>query len=121
METLSFASLLWSIVAMLFGVAVHIAKKAAKFKLQDQSFNLKNYLVDHPYQTFLSFAAGIGGLLTLYAAGTLEPAAAFFAGVAANSLGDIAPGNRGDKTHLEVYRGSSDGNTPGVGRNEGSD
>jgi hypothetical protein len=87
-------TIVWSIVAMLAGVIVHIMKKAMQMRQQNRNFRLKEYLVDHPYQTFLTFAAGAGGLLTLGAAGALEPAAAFFAGVAANSLGDIAPGER---------------------------
>jgi hypothetical protein len=86
---------LWPIVAMLFGVITHILKKAMKLRFQNSSFDLSDYLIGHPYQTALTFIAGAGCYLSLMEAGGAPSlAAAFFAGVAANSLGDIAPGER---------------------------
>lgn len=85
-----------SIAALIGGTAVHIVKKVVERRQQNKAFSLKEYLVAYPYQTFLSTMAGGFGYVTLWMAGTLDPASAFLAGVAANSLGDIAPGNRND-------------------------
>lgn len=84
-----------SIAALVFGIMCHIAKKAMKLRQQDSAFDLSDYLAGHPYQTFLTVAAAIGCYFSLINGGvapSLE--AAFLAGVAANSLGDLAPGNR---------------------------
>lgn len=83
-----------TVVAMLFGVSVHIAKKAMQEFQKDSTFSLWDYLLGHPYQTFLTFAAGAGGYLGLLSGDALTLSSAFLAGVAANSLADIAPGNR---------------------------
>lgn len=85
----------WPVGAMLLGVVTHILKKAMKYRQQDVTFKLREYLLGHPYQTALTFIAGAGGYLTLLVGGDgVDLAAAFFAGVAANSLGDLAPGDR---------------------------
>jgi hypothetical protein len=82
------------IAAMLFGVAVHIAKKAMTLKKTDPAFSLKGYLLDYPYQTFLTFASAAGVFLGLVSGDALTLSSAFLGGVAANSLGDAAPGER---------------------------
>jgi len=82
------------IAAMLFGVVVHIAKKAMTLKSSDPTFSLKNYLVGHPYQTFLTFASAGGVFLGLVSGDALTLSSAFLGGVAANSLGDAAKGDR---------------------------
>lgn len=82
------------IVAMLFGVVVHIAKKAMTLKDRDPTFSLKDYLLGHPYQTFLTFASAAGVFLGLISGDALTLSSAFLGGVAANSLGDAAPGER---------------------------
>ena len=85
------------VLFMLLGVAVHIAKKAMKLRQLHQDFDLSDYLIGHPYQTFLTVVAGGAAYLTLWESAQPDPvawSAAFFAGVAANSLGDIAPGTR---------------------------
>ena len=89
------------IAALLAGVIVHIAKKAGQLhqaSLKDPSkprFSLKAYLMGHPYQTFLTFASAGGIYLGLATGDALTLSSAFLAGVAANSLGDVAKGNRG--------------------------
>lgn len=93
---------LWPLVAMLAGVVTHILKKAMKLNqlarnsIDVPPFDLSEYLAGYPYQTALTFIAGAGAYLTLMtnAGGAPDVASAFFAGVAANSLGDIAPGDR---------------------------
>ena len=93
----------WPVLAMLAGVCTHILKKAmkenqlAKLDPAIPPFNLKEYLVGHPYQTVLTFVAGGGAYLTLWENSpehVVMLSAAFLAGVAANSIGDIAPGDR---------------------------
>ena len=79
---------------MLAGVVVHIVKKGAQKYQADKTFSLWNYLVGHPYQTFLTFASAGGVYLGLVSGDALTLSAAFLGGVAANSLGDIAPGDR---------------------------
>lgn len=83
------------------GFSAHIAKKAMKLKMLDKTFRLKPYLMDHPYQTYLSILAALGSYLLLWEGSqALEPpqavlwSAAFFAGASANSFGDLAPGDR---------------------------
>jgi hypothetical protein len=97
----SFAQHLFPLACMLAGVGTHILKKAMKLSWQAQSdpdlpaFDLSDYLAGHPYQTALTFIAGFGAYLMLMDSGSVpDLSAAFFAGVAANSLGDIAPGDR---------------------------
>jgi len=80
--------------AMLFGVVVHIAKKAMTLRQSDSTFSLKDYLLGYPYQTFLTFASAAGVFLGLVSGDALTLSSAFLGGVAANSLGDAAPGNR---------------------------
>lgn len=98
------------IALMLLGVITHILKKAmtlnqaaAKDPLVPR-FKLKEYLIGHPYQTALTFIAG-GGAYLMLMDGITAPdwAGAFFAGVAANSLGDIAAGDRTQRVsdHVE--------------------
>lgn len=104
-ETTGFLPYLWPGLAMLAGVVTHILKKAMKLRQLNATFRLGDYLVGHPYQTALTFIAGAGAYLTLMATGSVDAAApvvsnlapAFFAGVAANSLGDIASGERGER------------------------
>ncbi len=84
-----------TIIALLAGVIVHIMKKAAQLHQQDKSFKLGEYLLGYPYQTFLTFAAAGGMYLGLLTGDALSLSSAFLAGVASNSLGDIAPGDRG--------------------------
>lgn len=85
-----------AVVALVFGVMVHIAKKAAKMRLTDEMFSLKDYLIGHPYQTFVAFGMTVGAYLQLVygAEGPISLFGAFTAGVAANSLADLAPGDR---------------------------
>lgn len=93
---------------MLLGVVTHILKKAMKLNHTARMdpavppFKLRDYLVGHPYQTALTVIAG-GGAYLMLMEGMLPPdwAAAFFAGVAANSLGDIAAGDRAQRTEME--------------------
>jgi len=80
--------------AMLFGVVVHIVKKAMTLKNTDPTFSLKEYLLGHPYQTFLTFASAAGVFLGLVSGDALTLSSAFLGGVAANSLGDVAKGDR---------------------------
>lgn len=88
------------LLVMFAGIVTHILKKAMtlnmKAKSAGEKFNLKDYLMGHPYQTTLTFIAGGGAYLALMdsTTGLVSLSAAFFAGVAANSLGDIAPGSR---------------------------
>lgn len=89
-----------TIAALLVGVSVHIAKKAGQLYQAARKdpgapkFSLKNYLLGHPYQTFLTFAGAGGVYLGLMSGDALTLSSAFLAGIAANSLGDIAPGKR---------------------------
>ena len=89
-----------TILALLAGVIVHIAKKAgqlyqaSKSNIDLPAFSLKNYLLGHPYQTFLTFASAGGLYLVLLSGDALTLSSAFLAGVAANSLGDVAKGSR---------------------------
>ena len=83
-----------TIIALLAGVMVHIAKKAGQQYQKDKSFSLKDYLLGHPYQTFLTFAAAGGVYLGLLSGDALTLSSAFLGGVASNSFGDIAPGKR---------------------------
>ncbi len=85
---------LYPLLALLAGVIVHIVKKGAQKYQADKSFSLWNYLAGHPYQTFLTFAAAGGVYLGLVSGDALTLSSAFLGGVAANSLGDIAPGDR---------------------------
>ena len=85
---------LYPLLALLAGVIVHIVKKGAQQYQKDKTFSLWNYLVGHPYQTFLTFAAAGGVYLGLVSGDALTLSSAFLGGVAANSLGDIAPGDR---------------------------
>lgn len=104
-EPVGFLPYLWPGLAMLAGVVTHILKKAMKLRQLNAEFDLSDYLVGHPYQTALTFIAGTGAYLTLLSTGSVDAAApvvsnlapAFFAGVAANSLGDIAAGDRGER------------------------
>lgn len=90
-----------TILALLGGVIVHIAKKAGQLfqaAQKDSSlprFSLKDYFMGHPYQTFMSFASAAGLYFGLMQGDALTLSSAFLAGVAANSLGDIAKGDRG--------------------------
>ena len=89
-----------TIAALLVGVSVHIAKKAGQLyqaALKDPSSpkcSLKDYLLGHPYQTFLTFAGAGGVYLGVLSVDALTLSSAFLGGVAVNSLGDIAPGKR---------------------------
>jgi len=91
---------LWPLVALFAGVLTHILKKAMKLNQASKrdislpKFDLSDYLLGHPYQTVLTFIAGGGCYLALMESGPVSVSAAFLAGVAANSLGDIAPGDR---------------------------
>lgn len=84
------------VLAMMFGMMVHISKKAAEARLADATFKLKDYLLSHPYQTFTSFGLAVGAYFQLTADPTAPVTlfAAFTAGVAVNSLADLAPGKR---------------------------
>lgn len=90
----------WPVGGMLLGVVAHIVKKVYEARKKDKKLHLKAYLMEYPYQTFLVFVAGIISYSTLVAeADPGEPVsalAAFFAGIAANSLGDIA-GDRNER------------------------
>jgi len=83
-----------TLVALLAGVVVHIAKKAMTARQANENFSLKDYLLGHPYQTFLTFASAGGVYLGLLSGDALTLSSAFLGGVAANSLGDVASGNR---------------------------
>lgn len=85
---------LYPILLLLLGVIVHIAKKAAQMFQTDKSFKLWDYLMGHPYQTFLTFTSAGGLYLGLASADAVTLSSAFLAGIAANSLGDVAPGSR---------------------------
>ena len=85
---------LYPLLALLGGVVVHIAKKAGQMYQEDKSFKLWDYLTSHPYQTFLTFASAGGIYLGLVSGDALTLSSAFLAGVAANSLGDVAKGSR---------------------------
>jgi len=83
-----------TIIALLAGVLVHIVKKGAQKYQVDKTFSLWNYLAGHPYQTFLTFASAGGVYLGLLSGDALTLSSAFLGGVAANSLGDVAKGDR---------------------------
>ncbi len=89
-----------TIAALLVGVIVHIAKKAGQLFQAARAdptlkpFSLKDYLAGHPYQTFMTFASAGGIYLGLISGDALTLSSAFLAGVAANSLGDVAKGTR---------------------------
>jgi len=84
-----------SLVALIAGVIFHIIKKAAQKRLDNANFSLKDYLVGHPYQTLSLFGAAAGAYLGLFQLdGGVSLGAAFMAGIAANSVSDIAPGQR---------------------------
>ncbi len=85
---------LYPLLLLFAGVAVHIAKKAGQMYQADKSFKLWEYLSGHPYQTFLTFASAGGLYLGLVTADAVTLSSAFLAGVAANSLGDVAKGSR---------------------------
>jgi len=85
---------LYPVLALLAGIVVHMVKKGAQKYQADKTFSLWDYLLGHPYQTFLTFAAGGGLYLGLVSGDAVTLCAAFFAGVASNSLGDCAPGDR---------------------------
>lgn len=85
---------LYPLIALLGGVVVHIIKKAAQMYQADKTFKLWDYLTAHPYQTFLTFASAGGMYLGLLGVDAVTLSSAFLAGVAANSLGDVAPGSR---------------------------
>jgi len=85
---------LYPLLALLAGVIVHIVKKAATKYQADKSFSLWAYLTGHPYQTFLTFASAGGVYLGLLSGDALTLSSAFLGGVAANSLGDVAKGDR---------------------------
>lgn len=85
---------LYPLLALLAGITIHIIKKGGQKYHADKTFSLWDYLVGHPYQTFLTFAAGGGMYLALVSGDAVTLSAAFLAGVASNSLGDIAPGDR---------------------------
>lgn len=83
-----------TIGALLAGVIAHIFKKAATMRQTDKTFKLKEYITGHPYQTISMFGAAVGIYFGLIAADSLTLSSAFLAGVAANSAGDAAPGDR---------------------------
>lgn len=85
---------LYPLLALLAGVIVHIVKKGAQKYQVDKTFSLWDYLVGHPYQTFLTFASAGGVYLGLLSGDALTLSSAFLGGVAANSLGDVAKGDR---------------------------
>ncbi len=85
---------LYPLLALLAGVIVHIVKKGAQKYQVDKTFSLWDYLVGHPYQTFLTFASAGGVYLGLVTGDALTLSSAFLGGVAANSLGDVAKGDR---------------------------
>lgn len=87
----------WStMLAMALGVSIHIAKKAGEAYQKDKTFDLSDYLLGHPYQTYAAAGMTIGSYLQLVS----DPATpvtlfgAFLAGVASNALADIFPGSR---------------------------
>ena len=84
------------IVALLAGVVVHIAKKASTRKMENKAFSLKAYLLGNPYQTVTMLGGVVGAYFLLISgdASTITLSAAFTAGVAANSLSDMAKGSR---------------------------
>lgn len=87
----------WQIIAALIaGVIVHIAKKASTRKMENKAFNLRNYLLGNPYQTVTMVGGIIGAyfLLVSNPVASITLSAAFTAGVAANSLSDMAKGSR---------------------------
>lgn len=85
-----------TMTSMLFGISVHIAKKAAQRRMQDETFSLKDYVLRYPYQTYASMGMGIGAYLQLVSdpSTPLTLFAAFLAGIAVNSFADLAPGDR---------------------------
>ena len=83
-----------TVIALLAGVIVHIVKKAGQLYQANATFSLKDYLLGHPYQTFLTFASAGGLYLGLMSGDALTLSSAFLAGVAANSFGDVAKGSR---------------------------
>ena len=82
--------------SLLAGVTTHIVKKVMQHRLEknDKTFHLKTFLMAYPYQSFLVLMAGVGSYLTLMGQGELGAASAFLAGIASNSFGDLAPGDR---------------------------
>ena len=76
---------------MVVGVILHIVKKVMQVRNnQNRNFTLKGYFVTYPYRTVLTFGAGFIGYLTLVMDGSLGYVSAVMAGIAANSLGDVA-------------------------------
>jgi len=88
---------IWPVLALIAGIASHITKKAAKLRLQDETFRLGDYLMGHPFQTFSTLFAAGGAYLVLWENSPdniVIASAAYLAGIAANSVGDLAPGQR---------------------------
>lgn len=84
------------VATMLFGTSIHVAKKAAKARLTDKTFSLKDYLLGHPYQSYAALGMTVGAYFELVSDPENMPAllAVFLAGVASNSLADLMPGER---------------------------
>ena len=89
----------WTIGAFVAGILTHIAKKAAKARMLDKNFDLSDYLTGHPYQTAAAVGITVGAYLQLVSdpATQITLFGAWLAGVGANSLADLAPGDRGER------------------------
>ena len=86
----------YPMLALALGVVAHIFKKGAKARMTDETFSIKAYLVGHPYQTVLMVIMSMGSYFQLISdpSAPITLFAAFMAGVASNSLADMAPGGR---------------------------
>lgn len=89
---------LWTLGAFVVGILTHITKKAAKARMLDKGFDLSDYLTGHPYQTAAAVGISAGAYLQLISDPSVQITlfGAWLAGVGANSLADLAPGDRGE-------------------------
>ncbi len=77
---------LWIILALIAGITGHIVKKVVVERETDASFNLKRFLVENPYKTFMTLFYAVGGALLLVQLDQLSIYTALLTGFSANSL-----------------------------------
>lgn len=82
--------------AMLLGTTGHIAKKIAEQRQKDITITLRSYLLRYPFQTYSMIIINIGAYGLLFATGTMNLSSALLAGIASNSVSDLAPGERSE-------------------------
>ena len=75
-------------LACLFGLSIHIAKKMYDIKVvTGETPSLKEYIINNPYRSYITFANCIGGVALIYFTnGSVTMAEALLVGYAADSL-----------------------------------